>query len=726
MKPSISDTGLSQNKENRTKENDLHFLMEHEGGQLLCSFGLPIVPGELAKDEKEAVDIASRIGYPVVLKGMSRTIVHKTEAGIVRLHIRNEEELIQHYREILKNAKRYDPKAEIAGVLVQKMAEKGLEIIIGVKKDPIFGHQLVMGMGGIFVEVFKDFSMRMMPVSDEETEEMLQELKSYPLLQGYRGGPQVDLNAIKKIVSGLNRLVQSRPDVVELDLNPVMVSEKETVVCDVAILTDPSCQPEGETAEVLSMDQRKERESKILKKMLNPQSIAVIGASTDEKKNGGRLFRYIVENGFAGDLYPVNPKADQIKGYQAYKSVLDIPGPVDLACIIVAARFVPQVVEDCVKKGIPAAIIYSSGFAEIGEEGKKLQDKILATARAGSLVLLGPNSIGVASPGKNIYTAFGAALESKVKRAGHIGFVSQSGAMGSALLSRAWEQGAGFSRWISVANEADLSTSDFINVLADDEETKVITAFMESVKDKNAFQQAAQKALAQKKPLLVFKTGSSEVGKRAVQSHTGSMAGDDAVYTAAFEKFGVLRLERIEELIDVSRAFEIQPVPRGKKIGIVTASGGACSVIADLCSKKGLEIPLLKDTAREIEKLIPPFGNAQNPVDVTAEVIAKPEMFQKVLETLVEDPEVNGMIVMLTTNADPGATVIAQSILDVFQKQKKPIVVGRLGADMIAPKAMELYQQHAFPVYATPEKTVSVMSYLVQYGRLLQKIKGKR
>ncbi len=687
------------------------FLMEYEGAELLKRFNLPVAQSLLATSKQEAIEHAKAIGYPVALKGMSREIVHKTEAGIVKVNITNEFELVEGFEKILKNASQYNSQAKMDGILVQRLAPKGIELIFGIKKDPTFGHQLVIGFGGTLVEIIKDFTMRMMPVSISDVEEMIRELKSYPIIEGYRGQSGIDKNLIYSICLSLNDLVEEMPKIEELDLNPVIFTSNEAFICDVRILMG-----EHEESNEIARDLIN------IKHMLNPKSIAVVGASTNEKKNGGRLFRYIVENNYSGKLYPINPGADEIKGFKAYPSLTDVPDEIDVACVIVGATHVPKVMEECVAKGVKAVIIYSSGFAEIGEEGKKLQDEVLRLAKDGNIRVLGPNSIGIASPGKNVYTAFGAALESKIKVPGNIGFVSQSGAMGSALLSRAWDQGGGFSRWVSVGNEADLTTTDFIEVLADDEETNVISVFMEGIKNVTAFKRATTKALKNKKPVLVFKTGRSTIGKRAVQSHTGSIAGDDSVYSAAFKQYGVVRIRQLDEMIDVSRAFSIQKLPNGKRIGVLTASGGACSIIADLCSENGLDVPELTDTSEDkIKDYIPSFGSAVNPVDVTAEVIAKPEMFKKVLEIITKDANVDGVIVMLTTNADPGATVIAQAIMDVFNENDKPIVVGRLGADSIAPEAMALYRQAQFPVYPSPEKVVNVMKYLVEYSDLLKK-----
>jgi acyl-CoA synthetase (NDP forming) len=686
------------------------FLMEYEGAELLNRFNLPVAKSKLATTKEEAVQFAKEIGYPVVMKGMSRDIVHKTDAGVVKVNVQTEDELKKAYEEIVENAYKYNPAAKLAGVLIQEMAPKGTELIFGIKKDDTFGHQLLIGLGGIFVEILKDVSMSMMPVTEEDVDEMLKELKSYQIIAGYRGQKGINKELIYSISKSLNKLVAAYPEIDEMDLNPVIFTDDQAYIVDVRILVG-----EHDHKSYVKKDLTN------LKYMLNPQSIAVVGASTNEKKNGGRLFRYIVENGFEGKLYPINPGATEIKGYKAYPSLLDVPEDVDLACIIVAAKYVPDVMEQCVEKGVKAAIIYSSGFAEVGEEGRELQEKILNISKEGGILVLGPNSIGFASPSKNIYTAFGAALESKVKVPGNIAFVSQSGAMGSALLSRAWDQGAGFSRWVSVGNEADLTTSDFVDVLVDDELTKVITVFMEGIQSPEAFAEANEKALQARKPVLVYKTGRSTLGKRAVQSHTSSVAGDDAVYSTVFKKYGALRIERLEEIIDVSRAFTLQPLPKGNRIGIVTASGGACSILADLCSEKGLDVPVLTDTADEIMQYIPPFGSAQNPIDVTAEIIAKPEMFKKVVEVVMKDPNIDGVIVMLTTNADPGAEVIAEALVDVHKNSDKPLIVGRLGADSIAPNAMKTYHDANFPVYASPERVVSVMSYLYEYGQILKK-----
>ena len=379
--------------------DSLQFLTEYEGAQILREMGLPVAESLLAQDKNEAIAFAQRIGYPIVLKGMSREIVHKTEAGIVKVNIQDEQQLVESFERIIQNASRYNVNASLMGVLVQKMAPNGLELIFGVKKDPVFGHQLIIGLGGVLVEIMNDFSMRMMPVTAEDVDKMIRELKGFPLLSGYRKQSGINLQMLKDICFRLNDLVKQRPEIEEIDLNPVIFTDENAAICDVRILMGEAQQAAEKLEPSQSLDH--------VKYMINPRSIAVVGASTNEKKNGGRLFRYIVENGYTGELYPINPGAKEVKGYQAYPNLRDVPNEIDLACIIVDAKQVPSVMEDCIAKGVKAAIIYSSGFAETGEEGKKLQEEVLAMARQGNIRVLGPNSIGIASPAKHTYTAFG-------------------------------------------------------------------------------------------------------------------------------------------------------------------------------------------------------------------------------------------------------------------------------------------------------------------------------
>lgn len=692
-------------------------LTEVEAKNILANLEIPVPKMLLAHNIDEAKHNASQIGYPIALKVVSPDISHKSDVGGVRLNIENEQELEAAYAEMFSKIRSCLPDARIWGVSVQEMAPSGIEVILGAKRDPVWGAVILLGIGGIWVELLRDVTMRLLPISDKDVLEMIGELKGGTLLRGFRGSPPCDISAVVDLVLKVAQLVEKVEEIKEIDLNPVVAYKqgKGLIVLDARM--------------ILSLDEKKESDvvppivssSEALEFMLNPRSIAVIGASSDEKKNSGRLFKYIVKHGYRGRLYPVNPNAAEIKGYPCYPTVSAIPDQVDLACLIVPAKLIPEAIQDCVNKGVKAAIVYASGFSETGLKGKKLEEQIVAIARKGGLRIAGPNTVGMVSPIINTYTAFGMALEAERPLTGEIAFITQSGAMGGALLSRAWEQGVGFSRWISSGNEGDLTTPDYIEFLVGDPYTKVITIYMEGLKDGERFKEVAMLAAKAGKPIVVYKTGRSQIGARAVQSHTGALAGDDAVYEAAFKKMGVIRVSAIGDLFDTAIALACQPLTKGSRVGVISSSGGACSVIADECAQADLElVEFTKETEETIAKHIPPFGSARNPVDVTAQVLAQPEMFKNVLQAITNESRVDSIIVMLTTSADPVASVVAKAIVEVAQESKKTILVSRMGAEFLAPRAVPFLIQNKMPVYPTPDRVVRVLRNMVAYSQFLR------
>jgi len=692
-------------------------LTEIESKEILKHYGLPVTRQGLAADPGEAVRLAGEIGYPVALKIVSPDLSHKTEAGGVRVNLKSAGEVEETFREILGSAREYKSDAEIWGVLVQEMARPGREIIVGLKRDAIFGPVLLIGLGGVWVELLQDVAVRALPIERRDVLEMLEGLKGGRLLKGYRGEAPVDLEAVVQIALGVARLALDFPEIQEMDLNPVFVGKegRGATVVDARIILGGT-----KAAGATGASSGRPGKTEELESLFNPRSVAIVGASADESKNGGRLFKYLVKHGYQGSIYPVNPKEREIRGYPCYPGVRDIPGEVDLACIIVPAKAVAPVLRECVEKRVKSAIVYSSGFAEVGQEGRRLQQELVEIARAGGIRLAGPNTVGIVNPVVHTYTAFGMALEADNPLLGQIAFITQSGALGGALVSRAWEQKIGFSRWIASGNEADLGTADYIEYLAGDPHTKVIGIFMEGVGDGPRFREAAQKAAEAGKPIIVYKTGRSDLGRQSVQSHTGSLAGDDAVYDAVFKKYGILRVRAVWDLLDAAGAFSAQPLPRGNRVGIISTSGGANSMLADECAEAGLTVANFSlATLEKIQQYIPPFGSAVNPVDVTAQVLAKPEIFKKTLEAIVEDASVDSVIIMLTTSADPVASKVAQAVVEVSRACGKPFLIARMGAEFLAPKALPYLIQNNMPVYPTPDRVVRALSYMVRYADFL-------
>jgi len=446
-----------------------------------------------------------------------------------------------------------------------------------------------------------------------------------------------------------------------------------------------------------------------LEAFFKPKSIAVIGASREEEKVGHKIFRNLVEFGFQGALYPINPHAEEILGFKCYKSVLDVPSEIDLSVIAVPARIVPLVADQCGKKGVKGIIVISAGFSETGREGTHLERKLLDICRKYGMHMQGPNCLGTINTASRMNASFASANPPR----GSIAFVSQSGALGSTILNWAIRNEVGFSSFISLGNEADLSAADFLEALGEDEQTRVIGLYIEGVKDGSHFVRVAEK-LTKKKPVVALKAGTTDVGMRAVSSHTGSLAGSDAAFSAAFKKTGILRVDTLEELFDLVLAFEEQPLPKGKRVLIVTNGGGPGILAADACEKRGLNLPLLERSIREeLRKSLPPHASVNNPVDVLGD--AGEDRYRIALDAGLRSSEVDGIIVILTPQAMTPVERVAQAIVESRKRANKPIIAAFMGLEEDSP-AIKLLRKGGIPNYRFPEAAAYALSRMHEYA----------
>ncbi|MCX8171820.1 MAG: CoA-binding protein, partial [Candidatus Bathyarchaeota archaeon] len=373
----------------------------------------------------------------------------------------------------------------------------------------------------------------------------------------------------------------------------------------------------------------------------NPRAIAVIGASRDPSKIGHGILRNLIEGGFSGAIYPVNPNADEILGLKCYKSVRDTPGEVDLAVIVVPAKIVPLVLEDCGAKGVRGVVVISAGFGETGREGAQLEREIANICRRYGMRMQGPNCLGIISVQSRVNASFAPIMPPP----GNIAFISQSGALGSAILSWAIRSEVGFTKFISLGNETDLNAADFIEALGEDEDTKVIGLYIEGVKDGRRFMEVARR-VSRRKPIVAIKAGTTNAGIKAVSSHTGSLAGSEVSFSAAFRKAGIIRANTAEELFNLVLAFGTQPLPKGRKVLIVTNGGGPGILAADTCERAGLELPLLEhDILEELRKNLPPHASLGNPVDILGD--ADEKRYRLAIEAGIRSNNVDGLVVIL-------------------------------------------------------------------------------
>jgi acyl-CoA synthetase (NDP forming) len=412
-----------------------------------------------------------------------------------------------------------------------------------------------------------------------------------------------------------------------------------------------------------------------LKKLFHPRSVALIGVSNEQNKLSGRPFRFFREYGYAGNVYPVNPKYQEISGVPCFAKLSDISGEVDLAVITLPASAVPQALGECGVKGVKAAAIISSGFAEVGGEGVRLQDELLHIASANEIAVCGPNCSGFVYFPEKVTATFSVGLDAGFPQTGPAAFISQSGALSSYILGAAKERGLAFRYWITTGNECVLSFTDYLQYVLEDPEVRLVLGYLEDARDGEAFQAAARRALVLDKPLIIMKTGRSEAGANASVSHTGSLAGADEVYQAVFSQNGVLRAENLDELFDLALLAQAPRRPRRKRAQVVSISGAAGILMADVGNEFGLEFPDLTDpTKNELEKIMPTFASIANPMDVTAEAVARPGLLTQAAEVILKDPNVDNLVMFF--GIVPGAhEKLATAMAEVAHGTDKLVVM---------------------------------------------------
>ncbi|MBU1662542.1 MAG: CoA-binding protein, partial [Chloroflexi bacterium] len=413
----------------------------------------------------------------------------------------------------------------------------------------------------------------------------------------------------------------------------------------------------------------------MLNAFFEPASVAVIGASTNPSKLGYAVLENLVEGGYAqrGVVYPINPKANQILGHKAYPSVLDVPGPIDLAVIVIPYPYVPDALRICGQKGIPAAIIISAGFREAGMEGLEREMELVSISREYGIRLIGPNCLGVI----DTFTPLNASFAAGTPPQGPMAFMSQSGALGTAILDWAQAGRLGLSKFVSLGNKADVSEIDLLQAWADDPHTRVIMIYSEGLPNGEEFIRVARE-VARKKPVVAIKSGVTQSGSRAVSSHTGSLAGSEQAYEAAFRQAGVLRAGSMEKLFDMSLALGYQPPLQGDRIAIVTNAGGPGILATDALERAGMSLARFElETIRALEQYLPDAASAANPVDVLGDAHA--DRYQFALETVAADPNVDGLLVVLTPQAMTQIRETAEAAGKLSQQTDKPVLACFMG-----------------------------------------------
>ena len=460
------------------------------------------------------------------------------------------------------------------------------------------------------------------------------------------------------------------------------------------------------------------KESRVLKALFQPDSIAVVGASAREGSVGQAVFRNLLLNGYTGTLYPVNPKRRSVMGVKCYPTLLDIEDPIDMVVVVIPAHTVPGLLAQCAQKGVKGVIVISAGFKESGKDGAALEARIRRQARESKIALLGPNCLGLINTDPAV--CMNASFARCMALPGNIAFMSQSGALCTSILDYALGNNVGFSKFISFGNKADVNENDLLRFLADDPQTQVILMYLEDLTDGPRFMHIARDITETSgKPVLAIKTGRTPEGASAAASHTGSLAGTDEVYDAVMAQAGVLRVDTVQELFDYAMAFGNQPRPKSDRIAIVTNAGGPGIMATDAVVRYGLRLARFQQrTTDSLKAALPPAASVKNPVDVIGD--ARHDRYEAALKAVVDDETTDGVIVILTPQTMTDIEEVARVVSRVADGCRKPLLASFMGLVDVSP-GVEILRQNGVPHYPFPEQAARVMRAMYDYEQWLKR-----
>jgi acetate---CoA ligase (ADP-forming) len=604
------------------------FLNEVEAKQMLKAGGVNVTDTRLAASKAEAVALSQKVGYPVVLKIVSPDVIHKSDAGGVKVGLETAVQVEKAYDDILASVARNCPGAKILGIAVQHMAPSGTEVIIGMTRDSQFGATLMFGLGGIFVELLKDVAFRVTPLSRRDASEMIHEIKGFKLLTGFRGQPAVDIAALEEMLVKVSQFIEANPQIQELDLNPVFAYPDGALAVDARINIDTT--PTAPKAEV---------NHNILGKLdflFYPESVAVVGASNNPTSRGYDFMQHLINFGYKGRIYPINQKSPEIMGFKAYPTLDGIPGNVEHVIFCIGLEYMPAYLDSCLRKGVKSIHAFSARGAETGRaDAKELEAGIRQKVKEYGIRLLGPNCMGVYCPesGFSFCSEF-------PKEKGHVGALIQSGGSSTDITRYGALRGLRFSKLLSYGNAIDINEMDLLKYFCDDPETSVIIAFIEGLKGNGRdFLDLVRRTTA-RKPFIVCKGGLSKAGARATMSHTASLAGSSMVWNTAIRQAGGIPVRDIDDLVNVAVAFNFLPPIKGKRIGTGGSGGGRNTVSVDEWETNGFEIvPLPQSIHEEFKKRGSVFWDClDNPADRSITIPGDAFTVPALLLEMAKDP----------------------------------------------------------------------------------------
>lgn len=605
-------------------------LSESASKELLSAFGVPFAPERRVHSAPEAASAAVELGFPVVVKLGGDKIAHKTERGLVKLRLGDQAAVKTAAEQLLAAATPDDGEVHL---LVAPMISGTRELIAGMLVDAQFGPTVMLGVGGVMAEVLKDVAFRPAPLDEAGARSMIDSLKTQGLLNEFRGEAGVNLDQVVRCLVGLSRVATERPDVVSVDVNPLIVTPGGEVVA-VDALVEMGERPSSPAS------RRAPYTDDQFRALFEPKGVLVAGASTHPGKFGFVSLHNILASGYEGRVFGTNLQGETVLGIDTVDDVMKLPdGAVDLVFVCTPASANPALLRACAAKGIRAAFLTSAGYGEAGDEGRALERELVQLADELGILLAGPNGQGVVSTPAKLC----AQIVAPYPPAGRIAVASQSGNFVSSFMNYARQTGVGISRAVSAGNAAALGVADLVEWYATDSASAVSLAYVEGITDGLGLMQRLSRAAAHK-PVVVVKGGATEKGARAAASHTGALAANDAIFDGACRAGGISRAGSVEEAFEAAATFATQPLPKGPNVVVLTTAGGWGVVTSDALANDGLLqlMRLPEDLLADIDTKLPPRWSRNNPVDCAGGETR--DTIPEVMRMIAEHPAVDAVI----------------------------------------------------------------------------------
>ena len=686
-------------------------ITEESSKEILSEYGIKVPQYALVTSSDEAVKKSKEIGFPLVAKIVSADILHKTDVGGVKVGLRSEDEVKKAFDDMYHRLKE---KFDVKGVLLEKMVPNGVELIIGLQNDSQFGPSIMVGLGGIYTELLKDVSFRVLPITKDDAIKMLNSLRGRDILKGFRGSKTVNMDMISEAIVNIGTLgVDLAGKYESIDFNPVVVYPDGYFVVDAKIILK-----EKSSDDAIS---KASPDASFMDLFFNAKSVALVGASPEPGKIGNSVMESLVKHDYKGKVYPVNAKGyPEIMGIKAYKNLLDIKDPIDVVIVTVDLKFVPDLLAECGKKNIHNMVIISGGGKELGGERAAIEKRVQDLSRELNVRIIGPNCIGIFNGENRLDCAFQGHLRMIRPKQGNVAFLSQSGTVGIAFMETA--DAFGLSKMISYGNRSDVDEADMIHYLAQDPDTNVIGLYVEGLGDGRKFMNSAKNVIKEyQKPIVVFKNGRSTKGAKQAASHTGSLGGSFAVISGAFEQTGIISVDSYEELTSALKALTWQPVPKGNRIAMITNGAGPIIAAIDNFERLNLELAQLSDqTIKSFKEHYPATYVIGNPCDVTGSASADDYRFA--IQAFLDDPNVDIVMPWFVFQDDPLEEKIVDILGDLQKQKKKPILVGAMGGPFTE-KISKKIEAFNIPVYESVITWITAAGSLAKWQKIKESLK---